>query len=87
MNTVAEDVLVRCFNGAGISTTYDSQKDRKPYHRNCSCALHKSKDGKASPCFHLNCNNTLVMNKPWFKCSLSVETPNLLLFQRNKMDN
>lgn len=82
MNTLAEDIFLR---GHGSLSIYQMEKDRRPYHKNCTCALHKTKKTDVGACFlH---GNTLAMKKSWYKCSLSIQAPNFLLFQTNKDGN
>ncbi|PIN02345.1 hypothetical protein CDL12_06986 [Handroanthus impetiginosus] len=83
MNTIAEDVFSRGFHQS--ITNYELEKERRPYHKYCRCALHKSKDAKASACFHHN--NIKVVKKPWYKCSLSIEAPQFLVLLKNKEEN
>jgi len=43
-------------NGAAemvsLSTYYNMDMERRPYHRNCSCALHKLKGTDCSTCYN-----------------------------------
>lgn len=69
MNTIAEDVFVQWFEGSVASQRRD--KERRPYHRYCSCALHKSGSGNA--CFHHRNVRMMKKTQPWNHCSLSLE--------------
>lgn len=77
MNSIAEDVFLRSL---GMSC-YEGGKERRPYHRQCSCALHKRKQAGSNACFHGTQLKMVVGNKAWYHCSLSVEYSSLL--QRN----
>ncbi|KAL0451756.1 UNVERIFIED_CONTAM: hypothetical protein Slati_1153700 [Sesamum latifolium] len=80
MNTIADDIFLQCFHGS--LSMNQTEKERRPYHRNCSCKLHKSKDANSRVCLHHK--NVKVMKKSWYKCSLSLEVPQ---FQRSKEEN
>ncbi|KAK4757576.1 hypothetical protein SAY87_018877 [Trapa incisa] len=45
MATGAADAFLRC----GCMSGFDLGIDRRPYHRNCSCALHEKKNGGSCP--------------------------------------
>lgn len=83
MNSIAEDVFLRSFQGSAVSC-YDAGKERRPYHRQCSCALHKREQGSA--CFH-GSQVKMAVNKACYYCSLSVEYSSLFVFQRNKLED
>lgn len=45
-----EMMMLRCVFDGSLSTQ-NMEIERRPYHKNCSCALHKSKsDSSATPC-------------------------------------
>ncbi|XP_057968343.1 uncharacterized protein LOC131157903 [Malania oleifera] len=48
MASGAADGLLRCVFEGCISGV-DTAVDRRPYHRNCGCALHKSRRGAKCP--------------------------------------
>ncbi|KAL7137840.1 hypothetical protein ABFS83_10G121100 [Erythranthe nasuta] len=84
MNTIADDVFLRIFQGS--ESIYQTEKSRRPYHRNCSCEMHKSKDNNTPSCVRRNKNIQMKKKKKsWYdNCSLSVETPKFILFEKNK---
>ncbi|KAL8254888.1 hypothetical protein R6Q59_033109 [Mikania micrantha] len=36
----------------GSLSMSEVDKQRRPYHKNCSCALHRRSDKTSKPCFH-----------------------------------
>ncbi|XP_048134034.1 uncharacterized protein LOC125314842 [Rhodamnia argentea] len=69
MATIAAETMLRCvFDGSLLVN--DVEIERRPYHRHCSCALHKLKGSRSTAC--PNHNN---ISFPWKElsttCSLS----------------
>ncbi|KVH88697.1 hypothetical protein Ccrd_026050 [Cynara cardunculus var. scolymus] len=55
----------------------EMDKERRLYHKDCSCALHKPKDETAKACFHhgsISYSKKLLWNKCWLTKTLS-QTP------------
>ncbi|KZV29619.1 hypothetical protein F511_00897 [Dorcoceras hygrometricum] len=84
MNTIADDIILQCFHGGDVSV-HQMEKERRPYHRNCSCALHKSEDANSRACPHHK--SVTIKKKPWYRCSLSVEAPKFPLLLKNKQES
>ncbi|KAI4344234.1 hypothetical protein L6164_011484 [Bauhinia variegata] len=56
----------------GCISGYDNDVERRPYHRNCGCALH-SKSGKNSTRKLANCNHvSYPMRRSWSEGSLTL---------------
>ncbi|KAK2994951.1 hypothetical protein RJ640_029394 [Escallonia rubra] len=49
--------------------------ERRPYHRNCTCALHNMKNVYSSSCYP-DKNVLSAKRRSWTLCSLSIEVPN-----------
>ncbi|KAK7304086.1 hypothetical protein RJT34_15117 [Clitoria ternatea] len=62
----------------GCISCYDNDVERRPYHRNCACALHsKSRSNKKTLCTHKLpwCNNvSYPMRRAWSEGSLVLTT-------------
>lgn len=65
----AKVVLHYVFNG--IISMHEMEIERRPYHRNCSCALHKPKGSYPKPCFHHQ-NIAFPKKQSRHDCSLSI---------------
>ncbi|KAL7190963.1 hypothetical protein ACSBR2_023102 [Camellia fascicularis] len=52
---------------------HDMEIERRPYHRNCTCAMHKSKGACSSTntCFQHR-KILFPMKQPWNECSFSI---------------
>ncbi|XP_077238030.1 uncharacterized protein LOC143879496 [Tasmannia lanceolata] len=58
----------------GAIATPDMEIERRPYHRNCSCALHKSGDcTKSSPC---NTKISYPVRRSWSDGCLALASSN-----------
>ncbi|XAR50732.1 hypothetical protein NMG60_11005144 [Bertholletia excelsa] len=64
------EVAMHCIIDGSISM-FDMDIERRPYHRYCSCALHKSKVF-CSNCCHQIRNISFPQKKPWRKHSLKI---------------
>ncbi|KAK3435726.1 hypothetical protein EUGRSUZ_C00432 [Eucalyptus grandis] len=53
MATIATEMMLRCVF-AGSLLVNDVEIERRPYHRNCGCALHKLKGSHLTACSHHN---------------------------------
>ncbi|KAI3694840.1 hypothetical protein L1987_77821 [Smallanthus sonchifolius] len=65
MATRAARMLQDCVFEGSLSMS-EMDKQRRPYHKNCSCALHRPKDEIPKPCFHhtrISYSNTPSWNK------------------------
>ncbi|MCD7472569.1 hypothetical protein HAX54_013840 [Datura stramonium] len=51
MATGAAAMMLRCVFDGSLSMS-DMDIERRPYHKNCSCALHKQKGKNTSTCVH-----------------------------------
>ncbi|BAT79873.1 uncharacterized protein LOC124828490 [Vigna umbellata] len=74
-SSAAADGLFRPIYEGSISA-YDNDVERRPYHRNCSCALH-SKSGRGKPCRNKSqrCNSvSYPMRRAWSEGSLLLST-------------
>ncbi|KAG6676716.1 hypothetical protein I3843_15G156900 [Carya illinoinensis] len=47
----AAETMLRCVFD-GCLSMQDKEIERRPYHRNCSCAMHNLKGASSSDCFH-----------------------------------
>ncbi|KAI9378578.1 hypothetical protein POPTR_018G113901v4 [Populus trichocarpa] len=77
MFIAASDIMFRCVFDGCISVD-NMEIERRPYHRNCSCALHKM-EGGSSTGFPLPRNMFYPKKQSWRRCSLSLATPSILL--------
>lgn len=72
MATIAAEMMFRCFNDCSLSLD-DFDIERRPYHKNCGCALHKLQ----GVCYCAS-NNSISFSKkkswPDFSLSLSSTT-------------
>ena len=71
MASKAAEMMLRCVFEGSISM-HDMEKERRPYHRNCSCALHSLK----GVCSNISCPHERELSFPkkqaWRNCSLSI---------------
>ncbi|KAF5180036.1 hypothetical protein FRX31_030380 [Thalictrum thalictroides] len=51
MESGVAGALLQCVYNGSISM-FDMEIDRRPYHKNCDCALHKSKKNSSNQCSH-----------------------------------
>ncbi|KAI3513839.1 hypothetical protein L1887_12036 [Cichorium endivia] len=51
MATGAAAMMLHCVFEGSLSMS-EIDKERRPYHKNCSCALHRPKDETPTTCFH-----------------------------------
>ncbi|WMV36550.1 hypothetical protein MTR67_029935 [Solanum verrucosum] len=51
MATVAAAMMLQCVFDGSLSMS-DMNIERRPYHKNCSCALHKQKGDNPTTCVH-----------------------------------
>jgi hypothetical protein len=73
MATGAVDMMLRCVFQGSLSM-HDMEIERRPYHRNCSCALHKLKDvSSINACSSHQRNVSFPKKHSWTDCcSLSI---------------
>ncbi|KAK1434664.1 hypothetical protein QVD17_00413 [Tagetes erecta] len=62
--------MMQDFVFEGSLSMSEMDKQRRPYHKNCSCALHMLKDKTPKPCFH-NTRISYSKKPSWNKCSLA----------------
>ncbi|KAM7477197.1 hypothetical protein LguiB_024440 [Lonicera macranthoides] len=60
----------------GSLSVHNVEVKRRPYHKNCSCALHKLKGAYSSDCFHQK-NIWFKKKNSWKECSLSLDASSL----------
>jgi len=72
MATAAAQTMLRCLIDGSISM-HDMEIERRPYHRNCGCALHESKGTHSAACFQ-NRNISFPKKQLRNDCSLSLES-------------
>ncbi|KAF5198082.1 hypothetical protein FRX31_012333 [Thalictrum thalictroides] len=65
---VGGDGLFRCVYEGCISSN-DTQIERRPYHRNCKCALHKQR-GNGSKSFHRDHKISYPIRRAWSESCL-----------------
>ncbi|XVF47958.1 hypothetical protein PTKIN_Ptkin03bG0151500 [Pterospermum kingtungense] len=70
----AAEMMFRCVFEGSI-TMQDSLIERRPYHRDCDCALHKLKGICSSACSRTR-NISFPKKKQWDNCSLSLSASN-----------
>ncbi|KAG4949781.1 hypothetical protein JHK82_043001 [Glycine max] len=59
----------------GCISAYDNDVERRPYHKNCGCALHSKSRRNSRACTHKlpKCNNvSYPMRRAWSEGSLSM---------------
>ncbi|PKI52303.1 uncharacterized protein LOC116199369 [Punica granatum] len=71
----ATDGFLRCFYD-GCLAGCDDAKERRPYHRNCGCALHKPR-GDSPPCSHRFSSLSYPIRKSWSESCLSLMVSSL----------
>ncbi|KAJ9131195.1 hypothetical protein P3X46_035280 [Hevea brasiliensis] len=69
----AADFMLFCVFDGCLSTR-DMELMRRPYHRNCNCALHKLKGACYMGCPQQK-NILLPMKQSWKDCSVSIAVP------------
>ncbi|KAK3033180.1 hypothetical protein RJ639_036972 [Escallonia herrerae] len=69
MSTAAAEMMLQCVYNGSLSV-HDTDIERRPYHRNCSCALHKSKGACPTACLQHG-NFSFTKKQKWNDCSLS----------------
>ncbi|XP_031263959.1 uncharacterized protein LOC116122196 [Pistacia vera] len=69
MATIAVEMMLRCATDCSLSFN-DFDIERRPYHKNCSCALHNLKGVCPNACSKQN-NISFSKKKSWPDCSLS----------------
>ncbi|EYU34915.1 hypothetical protein ABFS82_11G037800 [Erythranthe guttata] len=72
MATGAADLMFRCVFDGSLSMG-DMDIERRPYHRDCKCALHETK----GTCSHSNGNISFPKREFKSKCSLSLSSSNI----------
>ncbi|KAK8543256.1 hypothetical protein V6N13_136215 [Hibiscus sabdariffa] len=67
----AAETMLRCVL-EGSLLMQEMEAERRPYHRNCSCALHSLKGRVCSPACSRARNVSFTKRKTWNDCSLSM---------------
>lgn len=70
MTTGAAAMMLQCVTDGTLSM-HDIEIERRPYHRNCGCALHKLKGDCANTCSQHK-NISYPKKQSWNDCSLSI---------------
>ncbi|KAI6703292.1 hypothetical protein NL676_012428 [Syzygium grande] len=70
MATIAAETMLRCVVEGSLSVN-DVEIERRPYHRNCGCALHKLKGDWPTACSHHK-NVSLPRRELTSNCSFSM---------------
>ncbi|XWS70798.1 hypothetical protein CRYUN_Cryun03dG0079900 [Craigia yunnanensis] len=73
MATGAAKMMLRCVLEGSLAM-YDIEIERRPYHRNCSCALHNLKGVCSSACSRTR-NISYPKKQAWRDSSLSIAFP------------
>ncbi|MBA0810210.1 hypothetical protein Gohar_002222, partial [Gossypium harknessii] len=66
---MAAEIMFRCVFEGSISMK-DCLIERRPYHRNCQCALHNLKGVCSSTCTSRTTNMSFPKKQTWGDCSL-----------------
>ncbi|KAL4571417.1 hypothetical protein LXL04_018176 [Taraxacum kok-saghyz] len=70
MATGIAAMMLQCVFEGSLSVS-EVDKERRPYHKNCSCALHKPEDETPKACFH-HTRISFAKKPSWsINCSLS----------------
>ncbi|KAB2023971.1 hypothetical protein ERO13_D06G049025v2 [Gossypium hirsutum] len=74
MGSGAAEMMFRGVFEGSISMQ-DCLIERRPYHRNCQCALHNLKGICSSTCSSRTTNISFPKKQTWGDCSLSLSAP------------
>ncbi|KVH88696.1 hypothetical protein Ccrd_026051 [Cynara cardunculus var. scolymus] len=72
MSTRAAGMMFHCVFEGSLSMS-EMDKEQRPYHKNCNCALHKAKDETPRACVHHG-KISYSKKRSWNKCSLTKTT-------------
>ncbi|XVE98481.1 hypothetical protein REPUB_Repub03eG0110200 [Reevesia pubescens] len=75
MASGAAKLMLRCGLELGSLSMYDIEVERRPYHRNCGCALHNLKGVCSSACSRTVSNISFPKKQAWSDCSFSISAP------------
>ncbi|WOG96563.1 hypothetical protein DCAR_0415899 [Daucus carota subsp. sativus] len=75
MDAVASHIMLQCAFNSCLSMS-DMEIKRRPYHRNCNCALHKPKDSHPAACFRHG-NVAFSTKLSWTDCSITLSSPKI----------
>ncbi|KAK2997447.1 hypothetical protein RJ639_025452 [Escallonia herrerae] len=79
MSTAAAEMMLQCVLGETLSV-HDMDIERRPYHKNCSCALHKSKREHSTACSHHG-NIFFPKKQNWNDSSLSKAASKIFIYR------
>ncbi|KAF5180033.1 hypothetical protein FRX31_030377 [Thalictrum thalictroides] len=71
MESKVAGALLHCVYDGSISM-FDMEIERRPYHKNCTCALHKSNKNCSNLCPQRRKTSVLI-KQLWKECSLSMD--------------
>ncbi|KAF9614439.1 hypothetical protein IFM89_018584 [Coptis chinensis] len=74
METGVTGARFQC-NYDGSISMFDMEIEQRPYHKNCSCAMHNSKNNRSSQCPHQR-KISISTKQLWKECSLSIDRTN-----------
>ncbi|PIA45667.1 hypothetical protein AQUCO_01600116v1 [Aquilegia coerulea] len=71
METGVAGALLQCVYNGSISV-FDTEIERRPYHKNCSCAFHRTAKNSSNICPHRR-KISVPTKQLWKECSLSIK--------------
>ncbi|EEF38888.1 conserved hypothetical protein [Ricinus communis] len=74
MAMIGADLMLCCVFD-GCLSVQDMEIKRRPYHRNCNCALHNLKGVCPAACFQRRNISFPIKKHSWRDCSLSIAVP------------
>ncbi|XVE98483.1 hypothetical protein REPUB_Repub03eG0110400 [Reevesia pubescens] len=74
MASGAAKMMLQCGLELGSLSMYDIEVERRPYHRNCGCALHNLKGVCSSACSRTR-NISFSKKQAWSDCFFSIAAP------------
>ncbi|KAG5593985.1 hypothetical protein H5410_035217 [Solanum commersonii] len=87
MATGAAAMMLQCVFDGSLSMS-DMDIERRPYHKNCSCALHKQKGDISQPSTCVHSRNISFPKRQIRKdMILSIETPKFTSPSSSSQDN
>ncbi|KAK7329988.1 hypothetical protein VNO77_24172 [Canavalia gladiata] len=74
MATGASHMMLRCVFEGSISS-HDMEVERRPYHKNCGCALHNLNGISSKACPHQR-NVSYTKKTSWTNCAMHTTASN-----------